>query len=482
MPKSTPRTRPVLPALLTSFALGVTTAEASQTAAAPPAAPPPTIAASATPSAATPAPTPVADPPLIRLQREAIAAYQQGDFVTFREASAAALALNPELPRLRYNLACGQARSGQPDAAVASLRQLAEMGVALPIAADEDLAGLRERADFAAVVAAMTALGNTPVGSSSGRIALAGTERDFVPEGVVAIPGSDELLVGSVRHRRIVRVAADGSTRDFVPSGRDGLLGVLGLQLDAVRGWLWACSSGLRETVGLPEGTLGTAAVFAFDLTSGALVDRLDLPAGRERNCNDLALLPDGRLLASDPVAVEILLLDPTSREVRVLAAGPDLRSPQAIVPAADGRTAFVSDWSRGLFLLDVASGAVRRVPAPPGATLVGIDGMVRDGNTLYAVQNGIAPNRVVAIDLGPDGAGGEVVARVRVLLANHPEFDEPTLLARRGSELVVVANSHWNRFDRAGKLPDPAGLEPPVLLRLPLATPAAPAAPGGGQ
>jgi hypothetical protein len=95
---------------------------------------------------------------------------------------------------------------------------------------------------------------------------------------------------------------------------------------------------------------------------------------------------------------------------------------------------------------------------------LFGIDGLYRHGNELIAIQNGIRPNRVAAFALGEDGL---TVTGTRVLARNLPQFDEPTLGTLFGDSLLFVANSHWNRFDRDGNLPE--GLEGPIILEVEL-------------
>jgi hypothetical protein len=54
-----------------------------------------------------------------------------------------------------YNLACAQARSGLPEAALASLAKSLERGLAQPLqmANDADLESLRERPEFARLLA-----------------------------------------------------------------------------------------------------------------------------------------------------------------------------------------------------------------------------------------------------------------------------------------------------------------------------------------
>ena len=61
----------------------------------------------------------------------------------------------PDNSFLLYNLACAQARSGLPEAAIASLGSALEHGLQQPlqIATDADLASLRDRPEFAALLA-----------------------------------------------------------------------------------------------------------------------------------------------------------------------------------------------------------------------------------------------------------------------------------------------------------------------------------------
>jgi len=49
----------------------------------------------------------------------------------------------------------------------------------------------------------------------------------------------------------------------------------------------------------------------------------------------------------------------------------------------------------------------------------------------------------------------------------NLPEFDEPNLGVIRGDDFLIIANSHWNRFDRDGNLPD--DLTAPIVLKIDL-------------
>jgi len=105
----------------------------------------------------------------------------------------------------------------------------------------------------------------------------------------------------------------------------------------------------------------------------------------------------------------------------------------------------------------------------PGGGSALGIDGLVADEDTLFAVQNGIVPPRVIRIELARDAAGAPVAVRaVREVDRNLELADEPTLLVRHGDGgLVYVANSQWEKYGEDGARRPGTRLEPPRLLRL---------------
>jgi hypothetical protein len=142
------------------------------------------------------------------------------------------------------------------------------------------------------------------------------------------------------------------------------------------------------------------------------------------------------------------------------------MRSPGGLALSAGGAFLYVADWTVGLAVVDVRTGALQWLAAPAGATTLGIDGLRRHGNSLVAIQNGVQPARVQRFDLGPDGhtlAAAETLERARA------DYDEPTLGALVGPELWYVANSHWPRFAEDGSLPAGTTLDPTLVLRLPL-------------
>ena len=134
-----------------------------------------------------------------------------------------------------------------------------------------------------------------------------------------------------------------------------------------------------------------------------------------------------------------------------------------AVTP--DGKTLYVSDYT-SLFRVDLASKRVTGLPVPPDATLNGIDGLVYAAGSLYGIQNGVEPNRVTRLELSADGA---TIAGAKILVMNHPDFDEPTLGVAAEGALYFTANSQGGKFQNEKKPITPEAMRDAVILKLPL-------------
>lgn len=409
------------------------------------------------------------------LYRRSLEAYRAGDHAGFVAATRDALELAPDHPRLIYNLACGEALGGAPRPAVRALGRLADMGLAFDLAADADLASLTGRRGFRRVARRMERL-RQPVGTA--RRALALDDGGFLPEGVAHDPATGALFVGGVHRRHIVRAVPGAAPATFA-GPEDGLWGVFGLAVDAPRRRLWACTSAVPQMAGAAgdrAAEAGRAALLLFDLgeppAAGRLAGRYPLPAAEsERVCNDLAVGPAGEVYVADSRSGALLWLPPGGEALAELLPPGRLRSPNGLAVAAGGRRLYVSDYPEGLYAVELpAAGggppALHRLDHPPDVMLRGIDGLARHGADLVAVQNAYRPHRVVRLSLTADGRS---VRRAEVLLAGHPDFDEPTLGTVAGDRYLLVANSHWNRVDEDGALPPAGELAGPVVLEVEL-------------
>lgn len=133
------------------------------------------------------------------------------------------------------------------------------------------------------------------------------------------------------------------------------------------------------------------------------------------------------------------------------------------ITLSGDGGALYVA---QGLSLrrIELPSGAVTPVAAPPSLALLAIDGLYWHRDRLIAVQNGGGPGRILALDLSADG--GAVTAH-RVLEAGDPGFDLPTTGTLSGDRFTFIANSQLRRLGDDGQLTAGPPLAPIRLVEL---------------
>jgi sugar lactone lactonase YvrE len=393
--------------------------------------------------------------------RAALAAQEAGDAAAYRDGLERAAAHLADPTRLLYRLAGARLAAGDRAGALTALERQVAAGFVRDPRGDVQFAALAGDAEFMHLMARMDAL-LEPVVASAELFRIG--EKDLLVEGIAHDPFNGSFFVSSVHRRRVLRRSADGTVTDFVPAGAHGLAAALGMAVDAERRLLWIVSAGLPHAAGLPEPERDTSALLAVDLASGELRRKVAAPAGK-RLWNDLALATDGTVYVSDPGSASVarVSLDGT---VTTLAERHGLVSPGGLALAADGALLYVADWSQGLAAVELATGALAWLRPPANATLLGIDGLRRDGDALIAIQNGITPHRITRFRLAPDGRS---LTAAELLERHVPGWDEPTLGVLLDGALVYVANSQWPKFPEDGSTPDLTTLAEPVVRRLPL-------------
>ncbi len=398
-----------------------------------------------------------------RLRAEGVAAINSGDMDVATRKLAEADAQVPYHPGLTLLRAKVEAAQDHLPAAMALVGRYAEFGFSTDVTADPVLERMAVESEFAPILRQLNA-NAAPVG----KLEIVGSiEGAFIAEGIAWDARGKRWLISGVHERTVVSVKNDKRLTRFLAASADAD-GVQGLALDAGRGVLWAGSSGLPQARDLPAGHKGRAGLLKIDLASGRLLARYDAPAApgeAGRAFGDLTVGPDGTVYVSDSIAGEIWRLAPGAAALERLAAPGAMGSPQGLVVTPDGKRLIVADYSSGLNVVDIATGAVSRLPVPSNASLLGTDGLIRDGADLIAFQNGVTPQRVVRLKL--DAAATRVESWT-VLAANLPNLEEPTSGVVVGDDLVFIGRSQWSDFTDDGPLRrNPPG--PAVIVRLKL-------------
>jgi len=363
-------------------------------------------------------------------------------------------------PSLVFGLARADAALGRTEDALAWLQTFAASGLTRDVENDSALASLRGAPGWAAL-AERIAANARPVANA--QLAFALPDSAFMPEGIAFDPRTRRFFVSSLRSGRILAYAPDGGFSELVPAGRDGQWAMLGIAVDTLTRTLWAATYAGPYFTGYAAADSGKSAVLAYDLDTGALRRRYTPPDSGAHQLGDLAVAPDGDVFVSDSDGGVVYRIERGEEEMEAFAQD-ELVSPQGLAFTSDGRRVLVADYVRGVASLERESGELEWVTAADSVAVSGIDGLVRVGHRLIAVQNGVTPKRVV--ELRMDDAERRITGW-RALESATPLLTEPTHIVLVGGEVFFVADSGWDRLDDDGRLKPGMVLEPAHVLRV---------------
>jgi sugar lactone lactonase YvrE len=396
---------------------------------------------------------------------DGLAAYKAKDYARYLAKMEEVAALRPTHPIFLNRLAGAYALTGRVADAAAALQRLAALTLSHDIQKDPDFAAVKDDPRLAPAAAALRAIAERRIGDAD--IAFAIPDRMLIPEGIAFDESSRSFFVSSQYKRKIVRIDARGAVSDFITQGQDGIWMVFGIAVDAPRRRLWAVSTAEREMSGFTPADEGRAGLFAFDLSTGKLLNKIVIESAKPANYfDDLTVARDGRVFVSYAGDASILTLAPDAERLSTLVGPGTIQGPNGLALSSDNTRLYVSDYAGAIFSIDPRSGSATRLGLPSDATIYGIDGLAWADGSLIGVENGVEPARVVRLTLSADATR---IERVTILEMNHPAMGEPTLGVVAGQEFYFVADSQGGVLRRAkGPLADEPLTEPTVLrLRL---------------
>lgn len=337
---------------------------------------------------------------------------------------------------LRYLRAIALARLGRTIEAAALANDLERLDPGFEAAEDPELAGLALPR-------------RSGPGQGRMRTVFQLTRPRLFPEGIAVDPATGRTFLSSLGEGGVFVIDRAGKLSPFVTAGEAGPWRTLGLKVDAGRGLLWIASN-----AGAEKGRPARSAVFAADLKTGTLNHRIPAPEGGKHLLNDLALGADGSVYVSDSEAGTVYRIPAgKGRMEPVLPAG-RLDYPNGLVPTLDGKGLLVAAQGPGLFRLNLADATLREIAVPEGLHLQGIDGLTRHGRGLLAVQNGLPPGRVVALELDETETR---LRSLRILVAAHAALRGiPTTGDLAGNRYRIIANSQMDLLAKPGATPQP--------------------------
>lgn len=254
------------------------------------------------------------------------------------------------------------------------------------------------------------------------------------PEGIAYDAASDTFFVGSASTGAIFQGdPVSGEITTFVTGGGREPFTTLGLKADD-QNRLW-----------IAGGTSGQ--VLIYDLQTAEQTSTISTSGEGSPLLNDLVVTPSGDVYVTDsfrhviykiPAGTETAesWLDLTGTVVEY----EDGVNINGIVVTPDESYLLVVQMNTGrLYRVDVANKEVSEVDLG-GETLAGGDGLVLDGQTLYAVLQ--TSNEVVSVDLSEDFSSGTLTSRVQDESLAYPAT------ATKVKDRLLVVNAQFDRME----------------------------------
>lgn len=361
----------------------------------------------------------------------------------------------PQAHYLAYLIARFSAEDGRGEDALQWLTLLHKRGWDLGVN-PRDFSRLQGRDEFRAI---RLKLQRQQSRRERGQRALLVNVPGLVPEGLAFDAARERFLVGAMNAAQIHAVDLKGRVVPFWSSTEAVV--VLGMSVSADGESLFAAINPTTRAR-----AAGTAKPFVLRVALADGRELARLPANDAGFLNDLCVMRDGRVFASDSDQSRIFRADGSDTALRLWSEPGHLIAANGVA-CDDARDALYVAVYNGISRIELASGQAQLLPAPKGAVVGGSDGLYLHGRDLVAVQNGLGAGRVLRARLSGDGTG---ITRVEPLESAIVDLNEPTTGAITPDGFVYIANSQiWKWDDSAETLRDGTRLAPILLRRVAL-------------
>ncbi|NND45554.1 MAG: hypothetical protein HKN58_09540 [Xanthomonadales bacterium] len=377
-----------------------------------------------------------------QLLKEANEAYAEKNFQAYRAALQALHRQRPYNSEYMYQLVLAHALLDEKRAAYNVMLQMQRQGLSYDFDQAPETKNLRQTQLYQYLNGLMVEAGQ-PVGAAEPVASLDGSAR--LPEAIAWDPQRERFLVGTVADGLILAVNTDGSSEELLRADdRNGIWGIHGLAVDAARNRLWASSAAHPGFSGFDPVDQGRSVLLEFQLDNLELLRRHPVPVdGRPHLLGKIAVADSGDVYVADTLLPIIYVKPADAESLRPYFASQSLVSLRGLALSDDGSKLYAADAEMGIVVVDVKQGTPYNLEAPETLNLGGIEGLEFWQGHLVIVQNGIRPQRLLRLELDPDGLAVSAIAPLAVGL---DIMDMPTHGVAVGDEFNFFANSHWGQ------------------------------------
>lgn len=372
-------------------------------------------------------------------------------------------ALRPHIGAYKLEMAADYALQDKKSEAYTALLELQGQGYAYDIRDDPRFSKVATTEVWKYILTGFDA--NRAV-FGDGEVAYTLPREDLLIDSLAWDAKRKALLVGSARKGVVYVVGKGGKLKPLaLADAKNGMWAVMDLVVDAQRNRLWVASTAIPHFENYsPEKDLGRAGIFEFALDSGKFINSFLSPvvAGQSFFLSSMTLGSSGEVYAADGVNNAVYMV--RDGQFKRMFHAPRLASIRGMTVSDDGKRLYFADHELGVMGVELSTGKPFDLLVPKNLALGGIEGMQWWKDSLILVQNDMAPERVMRLQLDDTGRS---VAKVLPLAANLPDFDVPTMLTMNGEDIYLVANSQKGNYDRFGLVRDKDKLEGTRIYRL---------------
>lgn len=190
-------------------------------------------------------------------------------------------------------------------------------------------------------------------------------QSNLLPEGLAADVEKHIFYVGSMYHKKIVKISASGTISDFVKPGLYDWMPVGGVHVDPTDHSVWAATDPRLKN---------RSEIVHFD-THGKLLERFAAPGAGPHDLNDLVLRDTREIYVTDTEADQVYRFDRITHRFSPLVLPRPIFYPNGITLSGDATFLFIADML-GVLRADLKNGEVQEVQLTGHYTFAGIDGL----------------------------------------------------------------------------------------------------------
>ncbi|MFT6215989.1 MAG: tetratricopeptide (TPR) repeat protein [Roseivirga sp.] len=388
-------------------------------------------------------------------------AYEAKDYKLFLKEMETVDQMRPNYPIAIFRLAAAYALNKKKAKSIEKLKQLLLMDATYDLELNPDFKSLKSTRPFENLLVQQAKLNRV---EENDEVFRTFDLAEIHPESFVILDNGD-ILFGSVREKKIVRVDQENNRIDLVKTP----YAVLGMHLDEVTKTLWVATAALPEMEDYDAKDYGKSLVMQIDPYSGVVIQGIEYD---DRTIvGDLAIDSQSRIWLSNSLKPNLSRddTDTTSYLGNFVRKQFDLRGAyfnlQGLTLSDDEQFLYFADYISGIAKINIATDDITRLIVPEEVLIKGIDGLYYYDNTLIAIHNGVKPYRIMQYFLDETG---DTILYSRIINQGGESLGEPTLGQIKDGYFYYLANSPWGAYTDAKEL-DLGKLVPIEIRRIKL-------------